>query len=355
MADETVSERSTFSPPLGRIILYFVAVFAGIVLPVVGGLLLAAFGPEPYLMREDQLGPEWNVPRQFPDGSEVMVSAYPDAATARDTAAALVHSIPVRSKSKALHRYRYHRSDREAHGLVLAVGNRIVQVEAPEEPVVDARFASLPFVIENPQPGLLWVLFEHHLRAFGVGFALYTLLWGVLMLRGGGWAARIAPPGGTPPVAAEVLSARLRAINALDVPFKVHEEAGRLVAEWRISDARWTRRLEAGGLKMTHRVRMALDPATHKVRVQDTVRTLSWRAGVGSVGWSFSSFRGISFVQCTRGVAVGLLFKDGTWAVTPAYNYRFDVTEMKNPLIEVIVQSGWTFNPVVTFFRPLGG
>jgi hypothetical protein len=30
-------------------------------------------------------------------------------------------------------------------------------------------------------------------------------------------------------------------------------------------------------------------------------------------------------------------------------------TAVKNPLIQAVVESGWTFAPIVTFFRPLGG
>jgi hypothetical protein len=51
---------------------------------------------------------------------------------------------------------------------------------------------------------------------------------------------------------------------------------------------------------------------------------------------------------------MGLFYKDGRWTTT-AYNYRFLLSEMKNSLIEVTIESGWTFAPVVTFFRPLGG
>ena len=41
---------------------------------------------------------------------------------------------------------------------------------------------------------------------------------------------------------------------------------------------------------------------------------------------------------------------------TPAIQGRWSsTTEMKNPLIQAILESGWTFAPVVTFFRPLGG
>jgi hypothetical protein len=36
-----------------------------------------------------------------------------------------------------------------------------------------------------------------------------------------------------------------------------------------------------------------------------------------------------------------------------AYDYRFLLSEMKAPLVEVIAGSGWRFTPVVTLSRPL--
>lgn len=35
--------------------------------------------------------------------------------------------------------------------------------------------------------------------------------------------------------------------------------------------------------------------------------------------------------------------------------YTFNLNEMKQPMIEIIRYAGWTFRPVITFFRPIGG
>ena len=180
------------------------------------------------------------------------------------------------------------------------------------------------------------------------------LLWLACLFRGGAWAASIASAPGVAPVSAETLRARLLAVNDFDLPFQVREEGrrGRLVAEWRIADARWLGLMEAGGLTAAHQVHLELDLKAHRVLAQARSWAISWSAGVPHLGRSWSFFRGINFFEFERGALVGLFFKDGRWTTT-AYNYRFHLAEMKNPLIQAVVGSGWTFAPVVTFFRPL--
>ena len=318
-------------------------------------LVLAVLGPPPYLLHEEQLGPEWSAPRQYPDGSTVTVHTYPDAAAAEEGVEALVSTIPRTSTSTTLNVSRYTREDDQRRGLLVPVENRVIQIEADDDNAVDERLESLPFVSENPEKNLTYVLFSQHLGVFFLGLGVYLPLYSYFLFRGGAWAARVPPAPGVPPVPVETLRARLLAVNDFDLPFQVREESnGRLVAEWRIADARWMELLEAGGLHKAHWIYMELDPSERKVRAQDRDRTVSWSGGVSRFGWSFSFFRGISFSQYERGAAVGLFFKDGEWTTT-AYNYRFSLPEMKNPLIEAVVQSGWTFAPVITFFRPIGG
>jgi hypothetical protein len=187
--------------------------------------------------------------------------------------------------------------------------------------------------------------FSDHLVLTLIGIALFLVLWIYFLFRGGTWAARIDAAPGTSPAPASTLRRRLMEVNALKLPFQMREEPdGRLVAEWRIADANWIGLLHAGGLHKAHWIYLTLDPARHVVRARDRSRDISWSGDTARVGWAFSFFRGISFFEYERGAAVGLFFKDGHWTTT-AYNYRFLLAEMKNPLIEAVVQSGWTFAP----------
>jgi hypothetical protein len=342
-------------PQVWKIVVLIVGAFVAMAGPILAVLLLAFLGPPPYLLDEDRLGPEWSMPREFPDGSTVIVHNYADAAAAKQGADALLNPIPRSSTFTGPHSCRYTRADDHRRGLLVPIGNRVIQIEAGDDEVVYERLTSLPFLRVNPEKNLMSVLLTEHLSLFFAGFAGYLVLWFYGLFRGGAWAARLPPQPGITPVPAETLRGRLLAINDLNLPFQVREEpSGRLVAQWRIADANWVGILHAGGLHKAHSVHMELDPRTHMVRVLDRDRTVTWHGDVAGVGHSWSFFQGISFFQYEKGAQVGLCFKEGQWTTT-AYHYSFRLAEMKNPLIEVITASGWTFAPMVTFFRPLGG
>jgi hypothetical protein len=339
-------------PSRRRIVVYVVCIVAGIVVPVIGGLLLGFLGPAPYLLDEDGLGPEWSSPRRFPDGSTVSVTSYPSPAAANQEARSISQSIPTTSTSQTLNVVRYTRADDQRRGLLLPVDRRIVQIEAADDRAIDERLHSLPFVRENPEKNLMWVLFTEHLGLVLSGMALYILAFGIAMARGGSWAAQIAPAARTAPVTEKTLRSRILALNGLDLPFQVREESDRLVAEWRIADDQWIGLMEAGGLHDVHRIYIDLDPEKQQARSLDVRRTVDWSAGIGRVSASFSFFRGISFFGYDRGAQLGVFFRDGRWTMK-AYDYRFVLSEMKTPLVQAIVGSGWRFTPVVTLSRPL--
>jgi hypothetical protein len=340
-------------PSRRRIFLYVAGIVAAIVVPIAGAFLLAFLGPAPYVVDEDSLGAEWESPRTFPDGSTVSVTAFLSSAEAVQEAESISRSIPTSSTSQTLDVVRYTRADDQRRGLLLPVGHRLVHVEAANARGVDERLAALPFIRENPEKNLMWLLFTDHIGAALAGLAVYILGLGVFMARGASWAAQIAPAARTAPVAADTLRSRILALNDLDLPFHVREEPNRLVAEWRIANGRWIGLMEAGGLQDVHRIYMDLDPEGHQVRSLDVRRTVSWSAGIARLGASFSFFRGISFFNYGREVMMGVFFRDGRWT-TRAYDYRFVLTEMKTPLVQAIVASGWRFTPVVTLNRSLG-
>jgi len=338
-----------------RLAIYFAAVFGGVVLPFVVALPFSLLGPPPYILVGDGPGQDWADGRGFDDGSRVVARRMVDARAARDEARRLFGSAARASSSETLGLMRYRGPD-DRRGLVLAVGNVALQIEAPTADGLDRRLAALPFVAPNPRGNPLLLAFTTYLPWTMAGFALYIAVMFVVGARGAGWAAQVLP-GPTAPAPAAQLRQRLLAINGLDLPFQVREEpSGRLIAEWRIADARWAGPLQAGGLMRAHRVHIDLDETDHRARVVDASSTIDWSATAAALRGNAAFFRGITFFQYERGRAVGLLYKpDGTWGVRDAYNYRFDLGEMKIPLIDAVTGSGWTWAPVVSFYRPIGG
>lgn len=338
--------------------MFFVLLFAAFVVPMGGTALLVVFGPHPYVLNGEGPGLEWLKEKSFQDGSLVLVRRYETESEAARAARDVADAVSDRLTRNPHNVARYYRSDRDRHGLVLPVGEYVVHVGAPSAEGVEKRFRALGFVRENPDRNPLSTALDDHFPLTLAGFGGYIAFLGLFMVRGGAWAARVAPDKAAVPVPLSTLRSRLMEINRLNLPFQVTEvRPGRFVADWRIVDAKWIGVMQAGGLRSAHRVFVDLDETQHKARVLDRAGMIRWEAdGVGRFVGGLSFFQGIVFAQFERGRMVGLLYDRKTgWSIREGYNYRFDLAEMKRPLIEAVTRSGWTWQPVVTFFRPIGG
>lgn len=347
------SQSISLRPSVGRLTLFILGTVAAVTLPV-GVLLLAAVqGPPPYVLRREALTDGWMGVNQV-GASRVKVSTYPSANAALGEAARLANDIPSQDVTQTLAVRRYSRRDTGWHGLILPVEQVLVQIEGPDEVAVDQALASLPFATENVEKNLLLVLFSEHPRwMLGAG-AVYVVFCLVTMVRAAAWVARVRPPPSVSPIPADDLRRRLVAVGDAPVPFEVGEEAtGDLVATWRLTDSRWTGLFEQAGLKMAYRIHLRLDRDRHRVLVQDRSTRVTWSHGTGRVSWSRSFFRGITFYEFESEVSCGVRFRDSRWTVVPDYAYRFDRRELKQPLVEAIVSSGWTYQPVVTLAVPV--
>lgn len=155
------------------------------------------------------------------------------------------------------------------------------------------------------------------------------------------------PVEGTPMVSRAELAERLLALGHEKVPFTiaVGEEAD-LEAQWKIVDAAWYETFAKAGIEKTHKIHLRLDETEHEVRALEETWEVSWRAGIPVLQMSVEKFQGRTFGSKEFGRAYAFT------GVNPlqfgeAYNYRFDVSEMKDPIIEVVTQGGWSFVPVV--------
>jgi hypothetical protein len=155
------------------------------------------------------------------------------------------------------------------------------------------------------------------------------------------------PVEGTQAVSRQRIMERLLSLEHEQVPFTigVGQEAD-LEAQWKIVDAAWYEIFAKAGLEKVHKIHMRLDEAEHQVLALEESWEVSWRVGVPALRLSTETFQGRTFGSKEFGRASAFT------GVNPlqfgeAYNYRFDVSEMKDPIIEVVTQSGWTFVPVL--------
>jgi hypothetical protein len=122
-----------------------------------------------------------------------------------------------------------------------------------------------------------------------------------------------------------------------------------LIAEWKIVDAAWFGIFNKNRLSKAYRAFLLLDEARHSVRCFETLGTVSWTVGAGgltpSVHYSKSSFGGRILFQKSYGVGYGV--KDpGSPEMGKVYEYKFDVDEIRGPIITAVKANGWEWVPV---------
>ena len=159
------------------------------------------------------------------------------------------------------------------------------------------------------------------------------------------------PKEGVAPAPRDEVLQRLLALNNDQVPFAVTRgeggKNGDLVAEWKIVDAAWYEIFAKANLEKVHRIYVVLDEARAEARVLEESWEVEWSAGVPQLSLTAEAFRGRTLASKSFGTAYA-------WrGVNPldygqVYDYRFDVSEMKDPLAEAVTASGWTYRPVTT-------
>jgi hypothetical protein len=342
---------------VGRIIVFFVAGFAGVVLPVALGFVAALVSPPPYVLTGSAVAPEWFAGRDLADGTHVAVKHLSDPDEAVRWAQSRLAQIGPHSLSTDFSGVSwYHDGEGAPAGMILPVANLVVEISGPDDDAVEGALRSLDFVGENPNRGLAWVV-QNRLGALFAVLLAYLALLGLAMARLGSWAAATRADPSVAPVSEAELRRRLLAVNQQDVPFKVGPwKGGRLRVEWRLADERWLYLLQENGIKRVERLTLALDSRAHNVRVVES--SVYWRRWTGPFAFlaSFSGFSGIRFGGVESAKEYGLAYSpaDGWW-LDRFYEYKFSVAELNAPLAAATLESGWTWKPVVTLVRAIGG
>ncbi|MEW1900939.1 MULTISPECIES: hypothetical protein [unclassified Streptomyces] len=154
------------------------------------------------------------------------------------------------------------------------------------------------------------------------------------------------PDRGTPPRSAEEVRAALLALNGPDVPFVVRggaPEGADLVAEWRISDPAWHTFFIRTQVSRVTQFRMRLVPASHEVRTIDRQFEVSWVGGTPTLAVSAEASRGqVKTVSWRRSVE-----REAEGDLRATEFYRFDTSDMKDPLRAAVLGAGWTWRGAV--------
>lgn len=171
--------------------------------------------------------------------------------------------------------------------------------------------------------------------------------------RAASWAA-VVPPKNSASVDRAELERRLRAMASDQGPFFASFAGREATVEWRATESPWKEQLAETDVDVIERVRLHLDEEDRTVRVIDEEAMVDWAPPMEDgtrtppkLEWSVE--RAIFFFERRRNLPLGMIIEDGYPRFDPQYRYEFVSAEMKEPLIALVTQAGWTYRPVFSF------
>ncbi|GAA2307212.1 hypothetical protein OKJ48_26800 [Streptomyces kunmingensis] len=155
------------------------------------------------------------------------------------------------------------------------------------------------------------------------------------------------PDDGVEPRPPQEVREALLALAGPDAPWTVRaaapEERADLVAEWRVREPAWQEFFRSRHVDRTVRVRLRLVPDEYEVRALDEQWEVTWRDGTPRFARSREYSRGPSRTVSRRWShergADGERHMEET--------FSFDSAEMKDPLRDTVLASGWAWRAVV--------
>ena len=256
--------------------------------------------------------------------------------------------------------YNYTKKELGVVGRMKLLDGVIVHVEGKDYPTVDQAIDRSALMVRNPEANIFTDIArtDRYVPHIIIFILLYFLVLIPLWFRVASWAATVLPKPGVEPVSEAELRQRLLALNETDSPLQVVEgKKGTMDIVWRLADAKWAGLMSLHKIQRTQIIRIQLSGDEAACRAIDIAKTIRGSADAQTLhlGFSFDFFRGIVFYQKEYEIQYGLIFKEGGLAIDRVYEYTFSHAEMKSPVMQIVLNSGWSYKPVVVFTRWLGG
>jgi len=145
--------------------------------------------------------------------------------------------------------------------------------------------------------------------------------------------------GSGQPISFENLKKEILAINTFDSAVMVTEKNPRhLVVTWKYVDATWFEVFRKAGMTSTYFLHIKFNPEKNAVYLVDRTKTIKWHKGPLGFAKSFSLFSGILMNKLAIGKAWGIR---ENFSIGKLYDYKFSPEEIKNPVMNTILRSGW--------------
>jgi hypothetical protein len=154
------------------------------------------------------------------------------------------------------------------------------------------------------------------------------------------------PEDGVAPRPAEEVRTALLGLNRPDVPYIIRNGAAEdadLVAEWRMAEPAWQAIFVESQLTRAVRIRLRLVEADHEVRVLEEGWEVTRVGNPPKLKISGAYSRGPD-----RTVSRHYTVKRGdSGGLEATETFRFDNSELRNPLQNAVLKSGWTWRSLI--------
>ena len=154
------------------------------------------------------------------------------------------------------------------------------------------------------------------------------------------------PPEGVSPVSGEELRTAILRLNQPDVPYVIRYSAGErcdLVAEWRLAEPAWQHVFVESQLSHAVRIRMRLAHNEHEVRALEEQWEVTRVGNPPRLRVTSEYTRGPNRTV-SRQWTIGR-GESGRLEATEVF--RFNSAELRDPLRNAVLKSGWTWRGVV--------
>jgi hypothetical protein len=187
-------------------------------------------------------------------------------------------------------------------------------------------------------------------RAMTAFLAINLALAVFWFFKASAWSVRQSPQPTKQPEPASFLRDRLVSLNQPDVPIQVitATEGNAVDVTWRYGDAQWFDLMRAHKTRRTHKLVLGLDETSHTARVREYWSAFDASAGPDNLSLNWTAARGMQFFEFEHRRVFGVqLDASGKPIAELTKAYTFNLQQLKQPVIEAVTASGWTWQPVI--------
>jgi hypothetical protein len=126
-------------------------------------------------------------------------------------------------------------------------------------------------------------------------------------------------------------------VNRFRAPVMAEERVYDLVLTWNYAERRWWEALSTAGLTRLYELHVKLDENKCLATLIDVIKSVDWRDGPPQV-----QTRGTLFRRPVLAYRIGEQWGiEENWGKGASHDCRFVPTEIKNPVMNTILRSGW--------------